>query len=175
MPTVEPAQSAVQPSRSLALFWTLATLTLCLDQASKWAILTLSDFPKGLYPPFGGTELIPGFLNLVYTVNYGAAWGLFQGMGWVLVGLAALVLVGIAVFRKHLELHKPLHQFTFGLITGGIIGNSFDRLYHGHVVDFIDIVLPFYRWPTFNLADSALVVGTLLYAAAQWRQPNTAA
>ena len=88
------------------------------------------------------------------------------------IALAVLVLVLIATFRKDLGIHKTSHQWCFGLISGGIIGNTVDRLFRGHVVDFLDFHLPFYRWPTFNVADSAIVVGTLWYIYLQFRHPS---
>jgi lipoprotein signal peptidase len=83
-------------------FWLTITVILVSDQLSKWVIVDLSGFKRGLYPPFGGVELIPGFFNLVYAVNYGAAWGMLEGYSWLLVALAVLVLVLIGVFRKDL-------------------------------------------------------------------------
>lgn len=157
------------PATRLYRFWLTITVILVSDQLSKWIIVDLSGFKRGLYPPFGGVEVIPGFFNLVYAVNYGAAWGMLEGYSWLLVALAVLVLVLIAVFRKDLALSERPQQWCFGLITGGILGNTIDRVFRGHVVDFLDFHLPFYRWPTFNFADSAIVVGTLWYIYLQFR------
>jgi signal peptidase II len=54
-------------------------------------------------------------------------------------------------------------QWVFGLVIGGILGNLWDRVTIGHVVDFIDVHLPFYRWPAFNIADSAICIGVLFF------------
>ncbi|MEX0323009.1 MAG: signal peptidase II [Puniceicoccaceae bacterium] len=150
-------------------FWSLFAVILILDQLSKWVIVDFSGFTLGLYPPFGGKVLIPGFLNLAYAINHGAAWGMLEGFSWLLVTLAIVVLVLIAVFRKDLALVQPINQICFGLICGGIVGNTIDRLFRGHVVDFIDVRLPGYQWPTFNVADSAIVVGTIFYIFLQFR------
>lgn len=160
---------------SYRLLLGLLVAVFLMDQLTKWIIVHWSGFSLGAYPPHGGTEIIPGFFNLVYAVNYGAAWGLFQGFGYLLVALAFLVMALIILFRKSLELHRPRHQFCFGLICGGILGNTIDRLFRGHVVDFLDFHLPFYRWPTFNIADSAIVVGTLLYLFWQFRESPSSA
>jgi signal peptidase II len=157
----------------LKIFWSLAAAVFLFDQATKWLIVDVSGFALGAYPPHGGLEMVPGFFSLVYAVNYGAAWGMLQGFTFLLVGLAVLVLVLLAVFHRSLELHKPLHQVCFGLITGGILGNTLDRVFRGHVVDFLDFHLSFYRWPTFNLADSAIVAGTFLYIFLQFRHPSS--
>lgn len=164
------SRDASSPSKPGYLrFWTILGVIFLTDQFSKWVIVDLSGFTKGLYPPFGGIEIIPGFFNLVYAVNYGAAWGMLEGLSWLLVALALLVLGLIAAFHKELGLRQPGHQVCFGLIVGGILGNTLDRIYRGHVVDFLDVHLPYYRWPTFNIADSAIVVGTFLYIYLQFR------
>ena len=149
--------------------WLMVFGVFALDQLSKAAIVHLSGFTLGLYPPFSGREIIPGFFNLAYAVNYGAAWGMLEGLAWLLILLAVVVLVLIAVFRKDLGLHMPVNQFCFGLIIGGILGNTVDRLFRGHVIDFLDVRLPGYQWPTFNVADSAIVVGTAWYIYLQFK------
>jgi len=156
-------------SRRHLRFWITATLILAADQLSKWAIVALSGFPLGLYPPFGGREIIPGFFNLVYSINYGAAWGMLEGYSWLLILLAVVVLGLIAVFRKDLGMDHAPNQWCFGLISGGIAGNTLDRIFRGHVVDFLDLRLPGYQWPTFNVADSAIVIGTIWYIYLQFR------
>jgi len=154
-------------------FWSTLLVILILDQLSKWIIVDFSGFTRGLYPPFDGIVVIPGFFNLVYTVNYGAAWGMLQGFGWLLIVLAFVVLAMITCFRRDLGLGKPPQQWAFGLICAGILGNTIDRLFRGHVVDFLDFHLPMYRWPTFNVADSAIVVGTLIYLWLQFLPEKT--
>jgi signal peptidase II len=171
--TTSPAGASSPATVSFRLFWTLLVLLLVADQASKWWVVEWSGYPRGLYPPFGGQPVIAGFFNLVYAVNYGAAWGMLEGFSWLLVCLALLVLVLIAVFRRELGFQYPINQLCFGLICGGIIGNTADRIFRGHVVDFLDFRLPGYQWPTFNIADSAIVAGTLLYIYLQFRGPKS--
>ena len=167
---IAPVTRALQmPTR----FWLILFTVLLSDQVTKWLIVEFSGFALGLYPPFGGVEVIPGFFNLVYAVNYGAAWGMLEGFSWLLISLAVVVLVLIAAFRNELGMQEPVNQVCFGLISGGIVGNTIDRLFRGHVVDFLDFHLPWYRWPTFNIADSAIVVGTLWYIYLQFR-PSSA-
>lgn len=168
------ADSGLGRLRAYRGFWMLFATTLLLDQLSKIAIVEGSGFERGLYPPFDGLEVIPGFFNLVYAINYGAAWGLFAGFSWLLIGLACVVLLVIWFFRRSLELKEPRMQMCFGLMCAGIVGNTIDRVFRGHVVDFLDVHLQFYRWPTFNIADSAIVVGTLLYLLHQFRPARSA-
>jgi signal peptidase II len=145
---------------------------LLADQLTKWVIVDHSGLTLGLYPPFDGFEIIPGFFNIVHSVNYGAAWGILEGYAWLLILLAVLVLALIGIFRQQLGLSRTAQQLCFGLIGGGIIGNTLDRLFRGHVVDFLDFHLPFYRWPTFNIADMAIVIGTFWYIFLQLRNPE---
>ena len=149
--------------------WLISGAIFAVDQATKWIIVHLSGFTLGLYPPFGGKEIIPGFFNLAYAVNYGAAWGMLEGLSWMLVLLAGFVLTLMIVFRRDLGLQANVNQYCFGLIVGGILGNTLDRIVRGHVVDFLDVRLPGYQWPTFNIADSAIVIGTAWYIYLQFR------
>lgn len=147
-------------------WWAYRWLWVCVlgvflsDQATKAWIVYGSGYALGYIPPISGTEIIPGFFNLIYAINHGAAWGMGEGFGWLFFILALIVLGSIYRFRKELELQRLAYQIAFGLIIGGIIGNALDRLVRGHVVDFLDIDLQFYRWPTFNVADSGIVIGT---------------
>ena len=159
----------LEQQQSYKLIGLLSVSVLLLDQLTKLIVVHLSGFDLGLYPPFGGKVIIPGFFNLVYAINHGAAWGMLEGFSWLLILFALVVLVLIVVFRKELALRELSSQLCFGLITGGIVGNTIDRIFRGHVVDFLDFRLPGYQWPTFNIADSAIVVGTLIYIYLQFR------
>ena len=66
-------------------------------------------------------------------------------------------------YRRCLALKQPFMQVSFGLLCGGIVGNLIDRIFHGHVIDFLDVHLPFYRWPAFNIADMGITLGLFLY------------
>ncbi|HNX04371.1 MAG TPA: signal peptidase II [Opitutales bacterium] len=148
------------------LFPATALAIIALDQATKYWASHLSGLEYGAYPPRGGIEVIPGYLSLVYTTNTGAAWGMFEGHGVILASLGIAAIAAICIFRKALGLDRMLMQFVFGLITGGIAGNIVDRVCVGGVTDFIDFhIRSIYRWPTFNVADSAMVVGVAIYVA----------
>ncbi len=112
-----------------------------------------------------------GFFRIVrIPPNTGAAFGLFQGQSFVLTVLsivgAGLLLAYIFVIRPRFSpLDSLLTRTTLGLILGGIIGNLIDRLWFGGVTDFISIGW----WPAFNIADSAMVVGVILFAYSMLR------
>jgi signal peptidase II len=106
-----------------------------------------------------------GFFRLTYIHNTGAAFGLFQGQSFALAIVAILgailLLVYALVIRHHFSpLDNLLTWTALGLVLGGIIGNLIDRLRLGAVTDFISIGW----WPAFNIADSAVVVGGILFA-----------
>jgi signal peptidase II len=146
--------------RRYRTFWALCLATIALDQLTK--LVAFWKIPSSYANP--PIEIIPGFFNLVHVYNKGAAFSILKGYGWLLVILAILALGAIYRWRRNFELEKPLTQWAFGLITGGIIGNVIDRIAHGHVMDFIEIILPFYgRWPAFNIADSGIFIGVTIY------------
>ncbi len=158
--------------RRYRLFWSVALIVLALDQLSKLAVLAWVPLTETVDDKL---EIIPGFFNLVHVYNHGAAFSLFSGYGWALVLLALVALFAIFYWRRALELEKPGVQWAFGLLTGGILGNVIDRLIHGHVVDFLDVILPFYgRWPAFNVADCGICVGVGLYLIYSFRHPQNA-
>jgi signal peptidase II len=154
----------------------LASLVVVVDQATKFLIM--ATLPQGTYH-FGHqpepVAIIPGFFYLVHVVNEGAAWSLFDGYARWLGVLGLIALVAIYGYRRQLGLHLLSLQIIFGLIIGGILGNMIDRFAYGHVVDFIDWHFGSYRYPSFNLADSAIVVGVIAYFIYGFCSPETPA
>ena len=115
-------------------------------------------------PLYRHIQIIPGFFSLTHTENTGAAFSLFADSTgpWksgllIAFSLAALVVVSILLWKNH-----PAHVATgvgLSLIMGGALGNLWDRVVRGRVVDFLLFYVKRYQWPVFNLADSAIVVG----------------
>jgi len=161
--------------RAYRLFWVMALGILLIDQLSKLWIDTV--IPFGTYFPYQGpggaspVVVISGFFQLVHIGNEGAAWGMLSGYRLLLVLVAIVALAAIYFYRGALELKRKSMQFSFGMIVGGIVGNLLDRMIYGHVVDFLDFHLPGvsflgiepYRWPAFNVADSGIVCGVIIY------------
>ncbi len=131
-----------------------AGAVVALDQLTKW--LVLAAFEE---PPFG-IVVLPVF-NLVLVWNRGISFGMFNqesALGpWLLIALAVAIVVGLLVWLRQLDSVWPVS--AIGLVIGGAIGNSIDRLRFGAVVDFLDFHLMGYHWPAFNVADTAIVVG----------------
>jgi signal peptidase II len=150
-----------------------AALVVALDQGSK---LLADAFVRGR----GAIEVIPGLLNLWYSRNRGGLFGAFAGMDdpWrvvLLTGFPVLAVIAISVFLAKTD--EPDRSTLFGLamILGGATGNLIDRVLRGSVVDFLDVyasqpklagwlVAKFgtVHWPTFNVADAAIVLGAFL-------------
>ncbi len=150
--------------RAWLRFWATLVAVLAADQASKaWIV---RHIPAGTYfnpPPI---PVINGFFYFVNVSNSGAAWGLFASHTLLLALLGLVALSAIFIFRRQLELDKPLLQYTFGMLCGGIVGNLLDREIHGQVVDFWDFHFfgeQGYRFPAFNVADSFITIGVAIY------------
>jgi len=106
-----------------------------------------------------------GFFRLTHVHNTGAAFGLFQGQSFpltivALVGIAVLLLYALFIYRRFPFLDNVLGKSALGLVLGGTVGNLIDRLRFGYVIDFIGVGI----WPAFNIADSAIVVGVIIFA-----------
>jgi len=99
--------------------------------------------------------VIKNYFYITYVLNPGAAFGIFENQRLFFIGVA-LVLLGVVIyFRKQLMKEHMLVQYGVGLLVGGAIGNLYDRLQNGLVVDFLD----FRFWPVFNIADVAICLG----------------
>jgi signal peptidase II len=109
-------------------------------------------------------QVIPGFFRLTHTENTGAAFSLFADSPahWKTGLLIAFSVVALAVVSFLLWKNDRAHVVTgigLALIMGGALGNLWDRVTSGRVVDFLLLYVKRYQWPVFNLADSAIVVG----------------
>ena len=144
-------------SRPAWPWFAIAAAVVALDQATKAAVL---DFLR-----HGETRELAPFFNLVLVTNKGAAFSLFaSASGWqtplfVAVALVAVGVVGWMIVR---DPGKRLLCAGLALILGGALGNLWDRLALGHVVDFLDFHVYGRHWPAFNVADSAITLGAAI-------------
>ena len=139
------------------VFSLTALLLLTADQFSKLGIRSNLAIGESLFEV--------GFFRLTRVHNTGAVFGLFQGQSFLLtiialVGVAALLLYALFFHRKPPFLGSRPGKLGLGLVLGGTVGNLIDRIYLGYVTDFIAVSI----WPVFNIADSAIVVGTIILA-----------
>lgn len=146
------------------LLWSLAIAIFAADQATKlWIVARVPFNPMHVHGTGADIEVIRGFFYIIHVGNTGAAWSMFSGQSVLLACLAAGTLLAIFFWRHALGLRDRISQVCFGLLCGGIVGNLVDRLLHQHVIDFIDLHFGSYIYPTFNIADSAICVGVILY------------
>ena len=128
----------------------LALVVLVVDQATKlWAAGTLD---------YGMPVTVLPFFNLTLVHNTGAAFGIFRQQTLFFIVVSVLAVIAIAIYIKRKQNFLFLRDAALALILGGALGNLVDRLRFGYVVDFFD----FRVWPVFNVADSAITIGTIL-------------
>src|SRR6266702_3711701 len=142
------------PNRRIAM---IGLLVIGLDQLTKQVVLRLLGYAQE-------KVVVEGFFKFVHWGNTGAAWSLFRGNNQLLA-VVAVVALGVLFFsRHHFDSRTLRGQVAFGLIVGGIVGNLIDRLWAGHVIDFIYFYVQQrggteIGFPAFNVADSAICTG----------------
>ncbi len=149
----------------LRFIW-LSLLVIVLDQLSKY----FASAELNLHEPLA---VLPMF-NLTLAYNTGAAFSFLQTAGgwqqWLFGGIALVVSIILIIWLKNLPRHAYSHAIALALILGGALGNLMDRLRLGYVVDFIQLYVHSWYWPTFNLADSAITLGAILLALSVLRK-----
>jgi signal peptidase II len=154
------AKAVAQWPKSVKLI-VIAGGVLVLDQLTKAAVLRS-------IPLFGTVEILPGFFNLTHVLNPGGAFGFLAGQSsalrkfFFIFASTAAVCVILYLYRKTPPSH-PLLATALALIFGGAIGNLIDRVRFGRVVDFLDVHAGRWHWPAFNIADSAISVGIVIF------------
>jgi signal peptidase II len=141
------------------VFYLTAFTVIVLDQLTKLWIRTHLEIGEALWD-WGIVRIIR------IPPNTGAAFGIFRNYMWVLaifsfVSAVAIIFGGAYFWRRYPTLNTFFTQFILGLVLGGTVGNMIDRMQPalGGVTDFISISI----WPSFNIADSSIVVGILLF------------
>jgi signal peptidase II len=138
----------------------IAALVVLLDRMTKWLIaekITQND----------SVVVIPGLFRLTHVQNQGAAFGLFSESPsefkvalLILFSVAALAVVSALLWKNGNAMNAT--AVALSLVFGGALGNLWDRVAAGRVIDFLDFYVGSHHWPAFNVADSAIVVGALL-------------
>jgi signal peptidase II len=153
--------TAARPADRRGILFLVSALVILLDRVTKIAVAHML--------PLGGQHVvIPKVFWISHVLNTGAAFSLFgdtaspERVRWLLVGfsLIAAVIIGIVLLR----IGRRITATTFGLalILGGAIGNVYDRIRTGAVIDFLEVHIVHYHWPDFNVADSCIVIGGIL-------------
>ena len=130
---------------------------IALDQWSKWAIKTSFNL-------YQSKPVIQDLLHFTYVTNDGMAFGLsFPGGKHVLLIMTILLTGFIVGFLWKEKNGHPLIKYGLALILSGAIGNLIDRLLYGKVVDFLDLMIGNFHWYIFNIADSSVTIGMILF------------
>lgn len=134
-----------------------AIIVIILDRFSKFLAVEHLKEVKSI-------PVIENVLNFTYVENRGMAFGALQNARWVFMIATSLIIVAIVVIFIKYGGKSKLFDISLGLILGGGIGNMIDRIFLGYVIDFIDFcAFDFWTW-VFNVADSAVTVGSIMFA-----------
>ncbi len=129
-----------------------ALIVVLLDQVSKQFFWALGK----------NFDVIDNLLRITLVRNSGAAFGLLQEGRVFLIAASVAASVFIMFLAERIPQEERSKRLFLGMILGGALGNLIDRLYPGHVIDFIEVGIASYRWPVFNFADSAVTIGGIL-------------
>ena len=157
---MQPLCRSIKGMNKYLLLTVVAGGVTIIDQLSKYAVQHMMT----LHTPI---EVIPGFFNITYIFNPGAAFGL---LGNISETARMIILVGISLiafailFYMYIKIRERdnLIFVPIALIIGGALGNLIDRIRFQMVVDFLDFYWGRFHWPAFNIADSAITVGTII-------------
>jgi signal peptidase II len=148
----EAATNRASSMRPIFVMLAVALLIYVADQATKAAIVATLAVGERL-------DVIGDVVQLWHAQNRGAAFSILQGELWLFFIVTAAALVMVAYFHRTLRERSIWLQVILGAILGGALGNFTDRVRLGYVVDFVSVGIGDVRWPTFNVADSAVVCG----------------
>ena len=132
----------------------ISLVCLLIDQIIKVVITTNLKIADSI-------NIITNFFRITYLQNTGAAWSILSGNKIVLILITIIALFLIYYFLLKNKTLKNIEYILYGILIGGILGNLIDRIRFGYVIDYLDFNFGSYRYPVFNLADSAICIGVL--------------
>jgi len=155
---IEETLSAVPDARRSK--WDIIIFLSCVFAVVIFDRLT-KNFFSGLLDLNESIAVIPNIFHFTLVHNTGIAFGFFKDCGAVFI-IIPVILTGLLIYNVYYYRHSPqlsrIYIIAFSLILGGAIGNLFDRIFLGYVIDFVD----FRVWPVFNVADSAITIGAAI-------------
>ena len=144
-------------------FWNLPALTIaltvCFDQWTKSIIVNVEALDIG-----GRIEVIPNLFHIVHVKNTGAAWGILPNATPLLAVISAIAFIVLLIYYPQLAAGFTERGIAVSVMMGGIAGNLIDRVWRNAVVDFLSFTYKSFEWPSFNVADSAICTGVVLYS-----------
>ncbi len=146
-----------QMRKNFSWLW-LALIIIVLDQASKWYFSSTMQLGDSI-------NLLPGF-NWTLAHNYGAAFSFLHDAGgwqrWFFAGIALVVSGGILFWLRSVPANARFLACALVLVLGGALGNLYDRMMLGYVVDFVHVYYGTWHFPAFNIADAGITVGAIM-------------
>lgn len=137
------------------VFWVVIFLAVTIDLFSKFICVHYFDYGDRY-------TIIKDFFSITLSKNDGIAFSMFEGRVQLVITLTIMTIFGIVYYVVFNERHTRFECVSYGLIVGGAIGNLFDRIFYGYVIDFLDFNILGYDYPIFNLADSFIVIGVFV-------------
>ena len=130
----------------------IAIIGFVIDQLTKFVVINYVD----------NVNIIPGFLKFIYAKNTGVAFSMLSNNVLLIILISLILLVFLLYELRNDHNLNKISILSYGLLFGGIIGNLFDRIFRGHVIDFISFTFGKYSFAVFNIADILITVGVLL-------------
>ena len=159
-------KGSVQEKRSVIISLVLAAVVLIIDQMTKLVV-------AGNFELHESRPVIDGIFSWTFVLNRGAAWGILAGRTWLLLFIALVVFGLIIRFFRYLTEGYIERIIALGLVISGMVGNSVDRIWHGAVIDFIDIhYRNVWSYPVFNVADIAICTGVGIFILSNLLRPS---
>ena len=145
----------------------LALLILLSDRVSKSEISNHFELGQPV-------AVIDGFFNITYVQNTGIAFGFFSTLSspvkvLILCLVAAIAAIVVVIYSLRHDPRKSMLQVALALILAGALGNLYDRILYGYVIDFLELHVRGYYWPSFNIADTSISIGVILLAWEMFR------
>ena len=170
------AVNSPEEYKTIARSIMLCLILAVIDQITKDAVIEM-------IPKYEKKTVIPGFFDLTYITNPGAAWGIMEGKGILLLTISMAVIVAMIIFFRKLCDGWCERYYALLLVVSGVLGNSYDRIFRssygkfcdGQVVDFLSFHIgdiPWAVWPSFNVADTAICVGVGLFILSNFIRPE---
>lgn len=117
-------------------------------------------------------KIIKNFFNITYVRNTGAAFSILSEYTWLLVIVSLFIIFLIVYYISKNKPKNKIEYISYSMILGGAIGNLYDRVVYGYVIDFLDFNLFGYSYPIFNLSDSFIFIGVILLIIHIWRRKD---
>jgi len=133
----------------------LITSLFIIDQISKIIVVNTINLGNKI-------TIIKNFFNITYTKNYGAAFGIFEGKIFLII-IISILLFAYLIYELKKNKDKKVLVISISLIVGGLLGNLTDRIFLGYVRDFLDFNILGYNYPIFNLSDTFIVIGAVIF------------